>query len=457
MEPINIIELSDDEEECHNLPTQTTQSNVIELSDTDEDIPNNSISTQNDDFNLGSEKILTQSMVNNFHRSSFKSSFKLTTSSVPPSEEDDDVIILSSGKGEEEEDQSHDTTDIKDLFNMVPKKSKQLPSSPILPSSQRNENDSIVDSTFNFSAENIKPRIPENIQPRKPEKLDTEMPGFVRWLSSDDEGEEEDLIVSTSQPTIEPSLSQPIAQPAKRSHTIQELPSNPQPVKKAKRSKTTDVVTHLPRIGDFHYTQKDLKEANKVTRKKEEIYAEMELHITKDVFSLFQELSSDFQSRILPANYGPPIIFWKRNVTAIYDKERDIFIPCHPTKILEKTFVLYYLAADFVTKLDNGDLKADVLAASQEALSITPNEYHIIIMVEGYDQLLWKIKSFEQRKFKNQVLQGLNSQEQSRRRNTDAEMAKYPSSNQIEFLVNRTQIDLKVNIFTIRGRPESVM
>ncbi|KAL6454037.1 EME1 Crossover junction endonuclease EME1 [Candida maltosa Xu316] len=283
------------------------------------------------------------------------------------------------------------------------------------------------------------------------------MPGFVRWLSSDDEGEEEDLIVSTSQPTIEPSLSQPIAQPAKRSHTIQELPSNPQPVKKAKRSKTTDVVTHLPRIGDFHYTQKDLKEANKVTRKKEEIYAEMELHITKDVFSLFQELSSDFQSRILPANYGPPIIFWKRNVTAIYDKERDIFIPCHPTKILEKTFVLYYLAADFVTKLDNGDLKADVLAASQEALSITPNEYHIIIMVEGYDQLLWKIKSFEQRKFKNQVLQGLNSQEQSRRRNTDAEMAKYPSSNQIEFLVNRTQIDLKVNIFTIRGRPESVM
>ena len=61
-------------------------------------------------------------------------------------------------------------------------------------------------------------------------------------------------------------------------------------------------------------------------------------------------------------------------------------------------------------------MKADVSAAKQQALAITPNEYNVILVVEGYDILLNKIKAYEQRLFKNQVLQGLNVEEQRRRR-----------------------------------------
>ena len=42
----------------------------------------------------------------------------------------------------------------------------------------------------------------------------------------------------------------------------------PKPVK---RSKTVDQVIDLPRIDNFQYTSKDLKEANRATRKKEEL------------------------------------------------------------------------------------------------------------------------------------------------------------------------------------------
>ena len=68
-----------------------------------------------------------------------------------------------------------------------------------------------------------------------------------------------------------------------------------------------------------------------------------------------------------------------------------------------------------------------------------------------------KIKAYEQRLFKNQVLQGLNVEEQRRRRKDDTEMFKYPSSSEIEHLVNKAQIDLKANIFMVRAKQESIM
>ena len=102
-------------------------------------------------------------------------------------------------------------------------------------------------------------------------------------------------------------------------------------------------------------------------------------------------------------------------------------------------------------------MKADVSAAKQQALAITPNEYNVILVVEGYDILLNKIKAYEQRLFKNQVLQGLNVEEQRRRRKDDTEMSKYPSSSEIEHLVNKAQIDLKANIFMVRAKQESIM
>lgn len=357
--------------------------------------------------------------------------------------------------------------------------STRLPSSPVSIANQEPEktmNDSIVDSSFSFLMDNLVTTI-RNGGPKlssskpvsqpvsagsglssgpNPVSSSFKMPPFVKWLSSDDDDndeKEEDPIVPTSQPV--PHETNFDAQPAKRSRTMQEPPQlAPKPVK---RSKTVDQVIDLPRIDNFQYTSKDLKEANRATRKKKELLAEMELHMAESVYSRLEDLVKDFQLRVIKASYTLPVIFWKRNINAAYDKERDIFIPCHPRRVLEKTFVLYYHASVFFEKLRNHTLKADVSAAKQQALAITPNEYNVILVVEGYDILLNKIKAYEQRLFKNQVLQGLNVEEQRRRRKDDTEMSKYPSSSEIEHLVNKAQIDLKANIFMVRAKQESIM
>lgn len=430
------------------------------LTDTDEDVPevDNSMTMMMTSKTVSLKQTSTTSVTNNFAKSSFKAATR-TSSFLPPEEE---IVVLDSDG--EDSIETRDTTDIKNLFNLVNEfVSKPISSSPVkLPSESNNSilNDSIVDSTFNFLIDGIiPPKKAAPPPPRPPSRApaprqlnSTDIPANILWLDSD-EDEDDGPIIPSSQPAPQAPV---VAQPVKRSKSTQE-PSTSVPAKRTKRPKTTDPVTHLPRIDDFQYTHKDLNEANRATRKKEEIFEEMELHMSSGVYEFFSETKEDFKLKIFDGRYDLPLVLWKRNVKAMYDKERDLFIPCHPRKLLEKTFVMYYLAPDFLMKLKKGELKSDVAAALNHALAITPNEYHIIIMVEGYDQQVNKIKAYEQRKFKKQVLHGLNTQEQARTRTANLEMAEYPSSADIEILINKAQIELGTNIFTVRGRSESVM
>lgn len=84
----------------------------------------------------------------------------------------------------------------------------------------------------------------------------------------DDDDDELDPIVPTSQPVAHETVLS--AQPAKRSRTVQEPPQ--QAVKPVKRSKTVDQVIDLPRIDNFQYTSKELKEVNRATRKKKNFW-----------------------------------------------------------------------------------------------------------------------------------------------------------------------------------------
>lgn len=434
------------------------------MTDTDEDEVEEGISmilnSKVDSFKQTS----TTSMTNNFAKSSFRSAVK-TPSVLPPEEE---IIVIETD--DEDTVDTKDTTDIKDLFNLVQNfVSKPIASSPVKTSSEDNERileDSIIDSTFNFLVDGIIPQrnnanvqssvsssspilvpVPTPLHPPATSKISAN----VLWLDSDDE--DQGPVIPSSQPTPSAPI---IAQPVKRSKSTQE-PLISKPVKRTKRPKTSDPVTHLPRIDDFQYTQKDLNDANRATRKKEEIYEEMELHMSSSVHELFADLNQDFKLKLFDATYKLPLILWRRNIKAMYDKERDLFIPCHPRKILEKTFVMYYLARDFIIKLQLRQLKEDVASALRQALEITPNEYHIIIMVEGFDQQVNKIKAYEQRKFKKQVLHGLNTQEQARTKAADLELEKLPSSSELDSLINKAQIELGANIFTVRSRQESVM
>lgn len=374
----------------------------------------------------------------------------------------------------------------------------------------KDASDSIADSSFSFTkVESKPPPIVESKEPTKanPKPSETkgsrigdhfdlpDMPAFVLWLSSEDEEDDLDVLLggagatkkgaratkslliqkenksATSnlklkvlpsdaasrsksvpdsrftRPAIESSLK-----PIKRSNTTQDVDKTVP--KKAKRSKTDSLLDELPKIDNFEYSYKELQEANKVSRKKEEIHAEMELFISLKPYEVLKEFDEDFKLKVSTFDLDVPLIYWKRNVKAEYIKEKDYFIPTAAKKVVQQTFVMYYLAEDFLEKLPSNELRQDVAEATEDMCKMATHMYHAIIVVEGYDQFINKIKSYKQRQFRSQVL---NGEEQARRKKDDERMGKFPEPLEIAKLVNRAQLDLKINIFPVRSRQEAVM
>ncbi|KAI5963003.1 EME1 [Candida pseudojiufengensis] len=397
------------------------------------------------------------------------------------SQQDTAIIILDSD--EEDEPKPHSSS---------PGQCKALPVSSPVHVMKAVDSDPIFNSTFSFSKVS-EPNLLENVPPAKelpklPVVQDLpKLPAFVNWLSSDDEDENETTInlakqksFSKSSPvksliskaetsqnkdnsskTIVSTINRPTTtinvQPLKRANTTQnsEIPSS-QP-KKAKRSKTDTLLAELPKINNHEFTSKELQLANRVSRKKDELHEEMEIWINKDSMDLFEDEKEEFKSTVSESDFELPIVFWKRNVTAEYIKEKDYFIPCTPKKVVQKTFILYYLAQDFVTKLSNDVLKQEVLQAEKLMCEKSVNKYHIIVMVECYDQLINKLKAYKQRQFRTQVLSGMNVDEQNKRKKSDDEISILPEHSEIEKMINKIQLDLKINIFTTRSRSESLM
>ncbi|RLV96687.1 Crossover junction endonuclease EME1 [Spathaspora sp. JA1] len=358
-----------------------------------------------------------------------------------------------------------------------------IPSSPpILISSpyrsRQTKNDSIVDSSFSFSKS----------KPVKENMLD-----LVHWLSSDSE-EEGPLLsqpkertpklidpdfeflakckqVFTSSDPNQPREQESASQPARRSpkHQVLSQPAMPKesveprtsPEKvKPKRSKKKQKEEHvidLPQIDGFKYTQKDLVNANKVTKTKEQLYQEMEIHIETSTYNSFNDILDNFACKTQPQPaYRQPIISWHRNITSQYDSTKDIFIPCHPTTVVESVIGLYYLADTFITKLNDNSLTSDVITAKTN-LGTGPNT-HVIIIVEGFDQLLSKIRAFEQRQFKNQVLERFQPEAQPSKpkKKKEVDYSNYPEASHIQHLINKVQVELQTNIFMVRTRLEAI-
>ncbi|CCG24618.1 Mms4 protein [Candida orthopsilosis Co 90-125] len=250
-----------------------------------------------------------------------------------------------------------------------------------------------------------------------------------------------------SRPATEISLK-----PVKRASTTQDGESST--AKKAKKSKTDSLLAELPKIDNFEYSYKELQEANRVNRKKEELHAEMEIYISMKPYNVLKEFTEEFKSKVATFESELPLVYWNRNAKAEYIKEKDYFIPTAAKKVVQQTFVMYYLAQDFLDKLHSNKLKNDVLKGTEEMCKISTHKYHVILLVEGYDQLINKIKSYKQRQFRSQVL---NGEEQSKKKKDDEQMSKFPEPIEIAKLFNRAQLDLKVNIFPVRSRQEGVM
>ncbi|CAI5760598.1 unnamed protein product [Candida verbasci] len=278
---------------------------------------------------------------------------------------------------------------------------------------------------------------------------------FINSASDEDNDDDifNDTIVSNSQPETSKSHLNDSDQLAKKSSE-----ANPK-INKPKSQKSKPEVSSSSPDG-YRYSTKELNEVNKVTRKKEDIYQEMKLSVGSDLYSTFEKEKSEFSSPLENGGFNIPVIFFKRVVKAIYNKEDDIFIPCKPKEIFEKTFVFYYQAKEFFIKLKNKQIDVEALSAVNIVNLTSSDDIHIIIIVEGYDQLLNRIKAFEQRSFKNKVLTNMdvdkNNNTRSKTGNSDGELSEYPSSKEIDYLVNKLQIDLKLNFFMVRTMTDSI-
>ncbi|KAG2731280.1 hypothetical protein G9P44_005696 [Scheffersomyces stipitis] len=212
---------------------------------------------------------------------------------------------------------------------------------------------------------------------------------------------------------------------------------------------------------------KEMKDANRVTRSKEELLSEMIIMMAPCVKSMFKQdyLVTQFEKpHISDFISDLPMICWNRKVKALYNPETDLFVPCEETELQEKNIVLYYEAQEFFEKVHERTLKYQV----NRALSLRKQDndtimYKIIIMVEGYDVFINKLKRMEQNKYKSKVLDRLNepdslssSQSQPKRRKNTIEPTLNITAKEAELLMNSVQIELKVNIFTVRNSSEAV-
>lgn len=231
------------------------------------------------------------------------------------------------------------------------------------------------------------------------------------------------------------------------------------PLKPAKKPKTK-AVSSLP------YTAKELTAANRTFRKKEDILSEMILNIPIHVYDTFDEeavKNTVTQTQIRKTYSTIPMIFWKRAVKAAYDEKRDVFIPCTQKEIIEKNVVLYYKAPDLMKRIKNDTLKQDIEQAKRDYIleadankDSTGKNIHVILMIEGYDKYLNRLKTIANRKYTRAVLTQLSPNETPSQLKRSLEEDNGMTVEECEYLINELQVNFQVNIFPVKSHQEAL-
>lgn len=240
-------------------------------------------------------------------------------------------------------------------------------------------------------------------------------------------------------------LSDPITSSPKSSQVFREHLSQQEPSGSQKVSKETE-----------KYSKKDWKEANKATRKKEEILSEMVIetsHIIDDKLdsSYFEEVFNGTEHRLKATIV--PSISWKRKVKALFNSDKDVFEPCEPREICEKVIVLYYEAEVLVDKIQKGTLKVDYdLALSGAAVEDSRLDYYVMVMVIGLKEYLRKLQGIEDRVYRDQMLLKMNEPISKKRKQAEVVL----KASEAQRCVQQAGVDLGLNVFVIRTQQEAI-
>lgn len=203
-------------------------------------------------------------------------------------------------------------------------------------------------------------------------------------------------------------------------------------------------------------TDKEWREANKISRKKDEMLQEMIIEIA---LCLKDKIQTEYFDSVftLPAVRSSylevPMVSWKRRIKANYNAEEDVFVPCEPREICERVVVLFYEAADLITKLQEDSLKEDIEQARRKARVEDPElSYHLLLLVPGFKEYLRKLQAIEDRIYKEKMLSQLE-QSQSRRRNEE----ELPiTAKEAQSILVKTEVAEGINIFLAKNMEESI-
>lgn len=150
-----------------------------------------------------------------------------------------------------------------------------------------------------------------------------------------------------------------------------------------------------------------------------------------------------------------PLITWKRKISAKYNKDEDLFVPCDVCEISERVMVLFYEPEEFVLKLKDDALKVDIENARRRAYVDDPLlSYHLLVLVPGFKDHLRKLQALEDRIYKEKMLLQLDQAPSQTRRRKEQELP--ISAKDAQKMLVSAEVNMGINIFLSKNMEESV-
>lgn len=206
------------------------------------------------------------------------------------------------------------------------------------------------------------------------------------------------------------------------------------------------------------YTTKEWNAVNKALRSKAEIMAEMVVEVALCVHSKVKTayFEERFENLTVRDTFEElPLVSWKRRVKALYDREKDIFVPCNLAEINESFYCLIYDGSELTHKIRNGTVVEDLEKLKKRARFEDPSSSpHIVILTPGFQEYVNKLKSAEQREYQRNLrekLDGTVSNKKRKRAETADILAEEAQRLKVE-----TELKLGININVCKDMSEVI-
>ncbi|ODQ81958.1 hypothetical protein BABINDRAFT_45970 [Babjeviella inositovora NRRL Y-12698] len=202
------------------------------------------------------------------------------------------------------------------------------------------------------------------------------------------------------------------------------------------------------------FSTKELAKVNKTSRSREELMREMIIHFEDGLHAAFfkEPLEEPFRlTKVTHSSNSLPIITWKRVCSATYDAEQDLFVPCVPVVVPEKIAVLHFDSVDFVERLVHHKIGTSIRnLRAREAYET------VIVMVEGYDAYLQKLRTKDNKRYESLVRSHIGEGTTKKRKTAVNEFEEGLTDTDVEVLVHELLVMLKVNVFPVKTRHDAL-